>query len=139
MKEPQVPEGKTYVAGRSQEKSIELLELAEKAGLTGQVHTTSFGYIVPSVILDGDTVDDTEEDTDGEGTDAGGEETDAETQTGEAEEKAEEFDPSKATIDEVKEYLDGADETERERVLAAEKTGKGRKGILDLADTKGDK
>ncbi|QWY82764.1 hypothetical protein PP641_gp023 [Arthrobacter phage SilentRX] len=56
-----------------------------------------------------------------------------------AEGKAEQFDPTEATIAEVKEYLDGADDTERERVLAAEAEGKGRKGILDLADTEGAK
>lgn len=51
-----------------------------------------------------------------------------------AEEKVEQFDPSKATVDEVKEYLDGADADERERVLAAEAAGKGRKTILELAE-----
>lgn len=52
-----------------------------------------------------------------------------------AEETADEFDPSKATIDEVKEYLAGADVDERARVIAAEEAGKQRKGVLDLADT----
>jgi hypothetical protein len=122
MKEPQVPEGKTYVHGRSQDKAVELLDLAEKAGLAGQVATTSHGYIVPSAIFadGGDTNSESPEDADGE-------------------EKADQFDPSAATVDEVKEYLDGADDTERERVLAAEEAGKGRKGILDLADTEGAK
>lgn len=41
------------------------------------------------------------------------------------------FDPSEHTIPEVKEYLDSdISEEERERVLAAEEAGKGRKGIL---------
>lgn len=54
------------------------------------------------------------------------------------ENKAAEFDPSAATIAEVQEYLDGADDTERERVLAAEAAGKGRKALVS-ATTEGDK
>lgn len=51
------------------------------------------------------------------------------------EEKVEQFDPTAATIAEVKDYLDGADATERERVLAAEAASeKPRKGVLDLAE-----
>jgi hypothetical protein len=41
-----------------------------------------------------------------------------------------EFNPSDATVDEVNEYLEGADEAERTRVLAAEAAGKARKGII---------
>jgi hypothetical protein len=52
-----------------------------------------------------------------------------------AEEPAGEFDPSKATVDEVEEYLAGADDAERARVIAAEEEGKKRKGVLDLAAT----
>ena len=40
------------------------------------------------------------------------------------------YDPADHTVDEVKEYLDGADDAERERVLAAEADGKARKGLL---------
>lgn len=40
------------------------------------------------------------------------------------------FDPSEHNVDEVKEYLDKADDAERERVLAAEAEGKGRKTLL---------
>lgn len=54
------------------------------------------------------------------------------------EEPAEEFDPSKATVDEVIAYLDGADEAEVERVLAAEADGKNRKGIAEYT-TEGEK
>jgi hypothetical protein len=46
------------------------------------------------------------------------------------------FDPSKATVAEVEEYLAGADDDERARVIAAEKeSDKPRKGVLDLAAT----
>jgi trigger factor len=41
-----------------------------------------------------------------------------------------EFDPSEATVEEVLEYLDGADAEETKRVLAAEAAGKARKGII---------
>lgn len=40
------------------------------------------------------------------------------------------FDPSEHNGPEVIDYLKGADEAERERVLAAEAEGKNRKGIL---------
>lgn len=43
------------------------------------------------------------------------------------------FDPSAHTVGEVKEYVAQVDEEEKARVIAAEKAGKGRKGILDLA------
>jgi len=45
------------------------------------------------------------------------------------EEKSEEFDPSEHTAAEVQEYLD-ENPDDRDRVLAAEKDGKARKGIL---------
>lgn len=139
MKEPQVPEGKTYVPGRSQDKAVELLDLAEKAGLAGQVATTSHGYIVPSAIFADGGADEADDNTDGAGDTAGGDTNSESTKDADGEEKVEQFDPSAATVDEVKEYLGGADDTERERVLAAEEAGKGRKGILDLADTEGAK
>lgn len=110
-----VPEDHTFVEGRSQEKAQELLELAEKAGLTGQVSTTSFGYIVPTVILDG-------------GKKTAGKHADENPE-------GKQFDPSEATVDEVQDYLANADDTERQRVLDAETAGKGRKGILESATT----
>jgi hypothetical protein len=39
------------------------------------------------------------------------------------------FDPSAHTVSQVQDYLDGADPTERERVLAAERAGKDRATI----------
>lgn len=44
---------------------------------------------------------------------------------------SEPFDPADHTLPEVREYLQGASEDERERVLEAERNGKARKGILD--------
>lgn len=40
------------------------------------------------------------------------------------------FDPTTATVAQVQEYLGTADETERQRVLDAERSGQNRKGIL---------
>jgi hypothetical protein len=45
------------------------------------------------------------------------------------------FNPADHTVEEVKEYLDGADDAERDRVIAAEEASeKPRRGILKLAD-----
>ncbi|MFD7709475.1 hypothetical protein [Streptomyces sp. NPDC059786] len=46
------------------------------------------------------------------------------------------FDPGEHTAPDVIEYLKGADEEERARVLAAEAAGRGRKGILGDAGSK---
>lgn len=43
------------------------------------------------------------------------------------------FDPSDHTVAEVKAYVAEADDAEKARVIEAEKAGKARKGILDLA------
>lgn len=45
--------------------------------------------------------------------------------------QAEAFDPAGHTVDEVLAHLGEADDAERERVLAAEKDGKARKGVLE--------
>lgn len=115
----------SYVEGRSSTKAKELLAKAKDAGLEGRVITTAFGYIVPTEILgEGKATSDTHANVLRDGT------------VVVAEESAEEFDPSKASVTEVNEYLEGADKTERERVLAAERNGKARRGIL--ADTEGE-
>lgn len=153
-------EDQTFVPDRSREKAAELIERAEKAGLSASVVSTTYnGYIVPTAILASDVLDNGEADVDkADGT--GGEQADGEQQTpetpGEAtvpdpasdatdsdpaagedqseENVAKQFDVTEATIDEVKDYLAGADDTERERVLAAESAReKPRKGVLDLA------
>lgn len=41
------------------------------------------------------------------------------------------FDPAEHTVAEVEKHLAGADDTERERVLAAERAGKARSSLLD--------
>ena len=102
---PKLADGESFVPGRSTELARELIEAAEAAGIdAARIVTTSHGYVVPSELL-------AEE---------------------EEEEDANEFDPSKANVEEVKAYLEGADEAERERVLAAEATGKNRSGVLSF-------
>lgn len=102
---PKLADGESFVPGRSIALAKELIEAAEAAGIdASRIVTTSHGYVVPSELL-----------------------------ADEAEESAEEFDPSKATVADVKDYLDNADESERERVLAAEAEGKGRDGILSYS------
>jgi hypothetical protein len=204
----QLDDGDAYIQGRSPEKSRELLEAAEAAGIDpALVRTTSDGYIVPKE-LGGETGDDKNvleigmgvpekgystalPDQDGGSdvndqvaknlmddiqpvADAGAveaailnqsEPTGAKTEgtaegngsqtvgdsavLGQDFDKAAEdekqgkvdrpelpdpgtleFDPSEHTVEEVKEYLDGADDAERERVLSAEADGKARKSLL---------
>lgn len=52
---------------------------------------------------------------------------------GGGEEDGEPFDPGEHTAPEVIDYLNGADDEERARVLAAEAEGQKRKGVLALA------
>lgn len=137
-KEPRLAECEAFVAGRGAEKAAELLALAEAAGLAGQVKTTSHGYIVPaSILAEAEPEDETPETPE---TPAAEPDADPEADAAAADaqetgdEKVEQFDPTAATIAEVKDYLDGADDTERERVLSAETaSAKPRKGVLDLA------
>lgn len=115
-----IPAGYTFVEGRSAETARELLEAADAAGKPGEVFTTSFGYLVPEGVLNS-------------ATESGDTEEQEEAETGEV--KTEEnpggsqFDPSDAKVEEVLEYLDGADDEERARVLAAEVAGKNRTTI----------
>jgi len=143
--------GESFIKGRSGAKAKELLVIAGDRG--AEVRTTSHGYIVPSEILpegyDAITSADLPAVTTEPGTPTnvedvwnkgGARNAPVGTPLAEADEAGEEapagdFDPSKATIDEVKEYLDGADDDERARVIAAEEAGKQRKGVLDLATT----
>lgn len=114
---PKLGDGESFVEGRSIELARELIEAAEAAGISAsRISTTSHGYIVPSEIL----ADPEEESADEADDEADGDE----------EESADQFDPFKANVEEVKAYLEGADEDERERVLAAEATGKKRSGVL---------
>lgn len=117
-------EGQTYVEGRNQATSARLIEAAKEAGLAGQVYTTSFGYIVPSSLVDaGDT------------TIAG--ET-VEDETPEDQTPEDQFDPSEHNVEEVLAYLDGADADEKARVIAAESEAtKPRVTITALATEEG--
>lgn len=162
---PQLTDTETFVKGRSPKTAQALLEAAGE-DRTGEVRTVSHGYVVPSDILSGDegyetytasdrpavptqpgtTTNPDEANNVGQAATAVAQPT-PETpgndevpnpETGE--EPAEEFDPSKATVEEVITYLDGADDAERQRVLDAEAAGKGRKGIAEYtADSEGAK
>jgi len=112
------PEGFTFVEGRSPEQARALLAAAEGTEHEGQVYTTSFGYLVPDdVAKAAESAESTEE-------------TDPEDEGGDPEgDGAKEFDPTDATVAEVNEYLAGADDAERERVLEAERNGKNRSTI----------
>ncbi len=131
MLEPTLSDGQAYVPGRSEEQARHLMELAEKAGLdTSVVSTTSHGYIVPADILgkkdeavlpEDQPVVETEPGTSSDPSEV------VNVQTA--------FDPSEHSVTEVKEYLDGVDETERQRVLDAEASSdKPRKGLLKEGD-----
>lgn len=138
---PKLTPTESYVKGRSTATAKALIEAA--GDRAAEVRTTSHGYVLPSELLgEGHGFDVyTAEDRPAVPTEPGtttdpNEATHVRsTAPAEAEEPAREFDPSKATIDEVQDYLSNADDTERERVLAAEAEGKKRKGVLDLATT----
>jgi hypothetical protein len=145
----------SFVEGRSRETAAALVGAAADLGRKGSVRTTYDGYIAPTEVVDAaglgagpresapekpaEQSTGTEVPGEGEADGSAGEGTGP----GEAEDTKEEdngddvaaFDPSTATVDQVAEYLAGADAEERERVLAAEAEGKNRKGVLDLAPT----
>lgn len=155
---PKLTESETYVKGRNRETAVALLKAAGKRG--GEVRTTSHGYVLPTELLpeghelETFTASDRPAVPTEPGTSTKVEEVNnvggpatavAEAKTEEASDSAaddeegtdggEQFDPAEATIAEVEDYLDGVDEAERDRVLAAEAAGKNRKGVLDLAKT----
>jgi len=117
---PKLGDGESFVAGRSTAKARELIEAAEALGLpSGSVVTTSHGYIVPSDLLDGEGDDPRLPDP-----------APVERPSADVDNEPAEYDPSKERVEEVLAYLDGADEEEVQRVLAAEAEGKGRSTIL---------
>lgn len=141
-------DGEAFVQGRSQATAAKLVSAAAEADLKGSVKTTYDGYIAPVEVVEaagfGDfsTVSSTPENPADHSDEPPVKQADAENvdeqtdETPEGEEPAREFDPTAATVDEVKEYLAGADDEERARVLEAEATSaKPRKGVLDLAAT----
>lgn len=148
---PRLAADETYVDGRSSKRAAELLGYAKESDAV--VRTTSHGYIVPTDILpdgfDGDTL--TEESRPAVHTEPGTDpdaanvynvgQAPAKDTFAKAAEPAEEFDPSKATVADVLDFLEGADAEETQRVLDAEAAGKNRKGILDefTTTTEGEK
>jgi hypothetical protein len=131
MFEPILNDGEAYVDGRSEETAKHLYELAEKAGVDqALVSTTSHGYIVPAKILGKKDEHVVAEDQPAVSTEPGTT-TDAE----EAVNADVVYNPAEHSVAEVKEYLDGADEAERQRVLDAEASSeKPRKGLLKEGD-----
>jgi hypothetical protein len=161
---PKLSESETYVKGRSGRTAQALLKSAGKRGT--EVRTTSHGYVLPtSLVPDGlegvelftaadrpavptepGTSTNVEEvnNVGGPATAAAGTTAEETSDPAAGDENGtdggKEFDPAEATIAEIEDYFDGADEAERDRVLAAEAAGKNRKGVLDLAKTsEGDK
>lgn len=138
-----IPAGFTFVEGRSADTARELLEAAEAAGVAGQVYTTSFGYLVPDAALDDKAKAKSEEESDAaaeaeaaaaaeaEAAAAAEAEAKAAADAEKAAEGAKQYDPTGAKVEEVLEYLAGADEEERTRVIAAEAAGKNRVTITE--------
>lgn len=122
MLEPTLNDGEAYVDGRSEAKARELHDLAAKAGIDwARVSTTSHGYIVPAELLDAEP-DEAEAEADADA--------DADTDA-----NPDEYDPTEHTVAEVKEYLEDADDAERQRVLDAEaNSDKPRAGLLKEGD-----
>lgn len=131
MLEPTLSDGQAYVPGRSEETARHLMELAEKAGLSASVvSTTSHGYIVPAEILGKKDEAVLPEDQPVVATEPG-----TSSDSSEVVNVQTAYDPSEHSVAEVKEYLDGVDETERQRVLDAEASSdKPRKGLLKEGD-----
>lgn len=120
-------DGEAYVDGRSEAKARELYEAAEKAGLDpARVSTTSHGYIVPAELVSKDKDAVKAEDQPAVLTEPG-----TEADPEKAVNANVEFDPTAHSVAEVKEYLESADDAERQRVLDAEaNSDKPRKGLL---------
>ena len=140
-------DGEAFVQGRSQDTAKALVQAAEDADLKGTVKTTYDGYIAPVEVVEaagfGATAS-TESSTPENPADHSDKppvKAEDKTEDTDAEDDVELFDPTSATIAEVKEYLAGADDAERDRVIGAEKaSAKPRTGVLDLATTpEGDK
>lgn len=135
MLEPTLNDGEAYVPGRSEETARHLYELAKKHGIDQSlVSTTSHGYIVPAELLSKKEAKKAEavqaEDQPAVSTEPG---TDPDPEKVVNAEK--QFDPSEHSVAEVKEYLEGVNEYERQRVLDAEASSeKPRKGLLKEGD-----
>lgn len=140
-----LPEGTVHVKGRGTAQAKALIERAEELGIdASEIVTTSVGYLVPEALVERTEEGEAQAPTpdlevDGSidpSTVSGNQDPDDQTQTPETpDENLAAYDPSEHNVDQVTEYLEGADDAERERVIAAEKDGKARKTILDLANT----
>jgi hypothetical protein len=137
-------DGQAFVRGRSTANARTLLELA--GDRDAEVITVTNGYLAPVEVaeesgLDFITAEDqpavitqpgTTTNRD-EANNVGGRAKVADEAEADENPTGAEFDPSKATVEEVNTYLEGADEAERTRVLEAEAAGKNRKGITEEA------
>lgn len=140
-------DGEAFVQGRSQATAKALVQAAADADLKGSVKTTYDGYIAPVEVVEaaGFTVstESSVPENPADHSDQPPVKTDVpETpDADDADDDAELFDPTSKTIAEVKDYLAGADDVERARVIDAEKaSSKPRTGVLELAATpEGDK
>ena len=121
-----IPDGFAIVRGRSQAQAKELLEAAEAAGLEKtSIRTITDGYIVPAALVSDEQGAETDRQVEKQ-------QEDEAAAKAEAEAKGEEspFDPNDHSVAEVQEYLEGADDEERARVLDAEKAGQARKSLV---------
>jgi hypothetical protein len=136
--------GNKFVEGRSAEKARSLLKAAEDQGIDPSlVRTTYNGYFVPEdLTVEGAedkqesevlTKEKTQEGSDTQATAVADENSVASATEGQATgSPVVDFDPSGKSVAEVNDYLATADADEYDRVIAAEKAGKGRKGILEV-------
>lgn len=152
-------DGEGFVQGRSKDTAAALVTAAAEAGLKGSVKTTYDGYIAPVEVVEaagfGASTDSSTPENPADHSDQPPVKTESsddkdvdpdvlaqlEAEKAAAAEQDEnpegkQFDPTEATIAEVKEYLAGADDVERARVIDAEKaSAKPRTGVLELAAT----
>ena len=136
-------DGEAFVQGRSQATAAKLVAAATELDLKGSVRTTYDGYRVPVEVaeaagLSGFSTESSVPENPADHSDAPPvKNADADADADQDENPdGKQFDPSAATIAEVKEYLAGADDDERARVIEAEKaSAKPRTGVLELAAT----
>lgn len=141
-------DGEAFVQGRSQATAKALVQAAADADLKGSVKTTYDGYLAPVEVVEAAGFAVSTESSTPENPADHSDQPPVKNQSDESAEDEQdenpegvEFDPAAATIAEVKEYLAGADDVERARVIDAEKaSSKPRTGVLELAATpEGDK
>ena len=133
-------DGEAFVQGRSQATAKALVQAAADADLKGTVKTTYDGYIAPVEVVEAAGYGE-KSSTESSAPENPADHSDPAPVKGELEADApsenpngQQFDPTKATIAEVKAYLADADDSERDRVIAAEQEStKPRQGVLDLA------